>query len=374
MRVDSIELRLAWNSFSIPTLKAILNRRFVGIAPVGTSKSSKEAIDIPPSKALRRFEKVKHILLGNFTLRTFDERLKELLPILGASATTALSLAFFNATFSIKKVKYVPSILGNLLGGGKHSPSVSRQRIQEILIVPKSRSVKKCIELSSLAWHRAKEELEKLGVLLGLNLEFAWVHKLADYEALKFASKLCEEYDLALGVDIAATHFYRDGKYRIAGKLLGRRSYLKLLSEWIEEFDLRYIEDPFEENDVDSFIELRSLFSNRVICGDDLVASDKERFIELERVGSINAVIVKPNQVGLVSPCIDLIETAKRKGCYTVVSHRSQETEDLGIAKLALLSPLAKFSIGGIDVMKRNFIVSIAEELKLRVSLPKTFL
>ena len=374
MEISSIELHLAWNSFSTPTLKAVLNHRFIGIAPVGTSKGSKEAIDVSPSRALRRFEKVKRRLLGDFTLRTFDERLGELLPILGTSATTALSLAYFNATFSIKKVKFIPSILGNVLGGGKHSPAPSRQRFQEILIVPRSRSVRKGMESSSLAWHRARAELERLRVLLGLNLEFAWVHRLTDYEALKLASRLCEEYDLALGVDVAATYFYREGKYHIAGRRLGKKSYLKLLSEWIEEFDLRYVEDPFEENDVDSFAELRALFPDRLICGDDLVASDVKRFVELEEEKVINAVIVKPNQIGLVSPCIDLIEMARRRGCYPVVSHRSQETEDLGTARLALLSPLAKFGIGGIDVMKRNFITDVAEKLKLKVSLPREFL
>jgi len=373
MKIVSIELQLVWNSFSIPTLKAILNERFVGIAPTGTSKSQREAPDVAPSKALKRFEKVKHLLLGRFTLKTFDEKLKELLPILGTSATTALSLAFFNATFSVENIRVIPSLLGNILGGGKHSPS-SRQRIQEILIVPKSRNVRKGMELSSLAWHRVREELEELGALLGLNLEFAWTHRLADYDALKLASRLCEEYDLALGIDVAATHFYRDGKYHIAGRPLGKKSYFRLLSEWIEEFDLRYVEDPFEENDVASFIELRSLFPSRLICGDDPVASDVNRFVELEKRKAINAVIVKPNQVGLVSSCIDLIEIAKRKRCYAVVSHRSQETEDLSIARLALLSPLAKFSIGGIDAMKRNYLLSVAEELKLRSYLPKELL
>jgi len=358
MRVDSVELELVYNSFGEPTLEAVINKKYRASSPSGISTGSFESKSLDPRISIRNFKRVKKHLLGNFTQSEFDRVLKRYADKLGSCATTALSLGFFHANFRLRSNKF-PNLLGNVLGGGKHCFGAGRQRIQEILVMPKTRNLCRAIEASAGIWLRAREELMKRRALLGLNPEFAWVHKLSDEQALALAREIAETYNAKLGVDIAATHFYRGKFYAYGTRKMKREKQIAYVETLASRFELFYIEDPLEENDFEGFAELKSRLPHVLVCGDDLISSNVARFERALREDAVSAVIIKPNQVGTVSDCLTVIKLAKKSGVVPVVSHRSKETVCDAVVELSLLAPIAKFSIAGIDIEKRNYLLRL---------------
>ena len=130
------------------------------------------------------------------------------------------------------------------------------------------------------------------------------------------------------------------------------------------KFELFYIEDPLEENDFEGFAELNSRLSRVLICGEDLISSNPARFERALNENSVSAVIIKPNQIGTVSDCLRIINLAKKNRIIPVVSHRSKETVCDAVAELSLLAPIAKFSIAGIDIEKRNRLLRLWRSAK----------
>ncbi len=350
MRIKSIDLRVVYNSFGKKTIEAVINSKFRASSPSGTSKSEFEAREIEPEIAIRRFNKIKGLFIGNFTQREFDELLQRYINEIGTAATTALSLAFFSSRKM--KEKRVPYLIGNVMGGGKHSFGLSRQKIQEILVITRNKSIRKQMEISSEIWHEVRKALMKRKALLGLNHEFAWLHKLRDEEALRVAREIASSFNVRLGVDVAADHF---SGYR-------REKQVEFIKKLITKFELYYVEDPFRSDDFKSFGKLTHEFgSSCLICGDDLIASRLERLEIALRYNAVNAVIVKPNQVGTITACLDLMKMARENKIEPVVSHRSQETCCAVLAKLAVLANYAKISVCGIDIEKRNELLRLLE-------------
>ena len=363
MRVDSVELEVTYNSFGEPTLEAVINKKYRASSPSGISTGSFESKSLDPRVSIRNFKRIKKYLLGKFTQEEFDGVLKRYINALGGSATTALSLSFFHANFKLRSNKF-PNFLGNVLGGGKHCFGAGKQCIQEILVMPTSKDLRKSIEISSEIWLRVRNELIKKKALLGLNPEFAWVHKLNDRQALRLAKDVAESYNAKLGIDVAATHFYRRGIYVYNARKLKRKEQIDYIEAIASRFELFYIEDPLEENDFKGFAELNSRLSHVLICGDDLISSNPARFERALNERSVSAVIIKPNQVGTVSDCLRIINLAKKNKIIPVVSHRSKETVCDAVAELSLLAPIAKFSIAGIDIEKRNHLLRLWRNAK----------
>jgi enolase len=132
--------------------------------------------------------------------------------------------------------------------------------------------------------------------------------------------------------------------------------------ELIEKYHLVYVEDPFHEEDYESFAEITRKAKNCLICGDDLFTTNNERLSQGTRLGAGNAIIIKVNQIGTLTDAIDTIENAQRNGYATVVSHRSGDTCDWHISHLALAykCPVIKTGIvEGARVAKINELARI---------------
>jgi enolase len=313
----------------------------------------------------------------------------------GGNTVFAISLATAEAaatSYDLPLFQYLsgylanqlPYPLGNVLGGGKHALGKTTD-IQEYLVIP--------FKAPSFA-EAAKANIrvhQKIGALLikadkkftgGRGDEGAWVPNIENEEALKIVVKACEEVseeqsiECRAGLDVAASSFWNPKEsvyvYSIEGKKRDSGEQLEFMLHLIEDYNLAYVEDPFEEDDYESFAELTKKVKNCLICGDDLFVTNRKRLTQGIRMGAGNSLIVKTNQVGTLTDAWETTRLAKRAGYVPVMSHRSGETTDTHIAHLAVgfFCPVIKTGVlPGERVAKINELIRIEENLGNRAQM-----
>ncbi len=370
MKVDCIGLRKIFNSRGEETMETTIfsgDKIGVGSAPSGASTGSKEAKLLSLDEGIKNFNKIKNKFVGEFSQEEFDLLLMNNLKNIGSNLTTALSFAFFNLTKEdyLKEVSgEFPIPLGNVIGGGVHH---GKTDIQEILLLPsKAKNIFEAIETNFKIWSKIREKYKS--EYLGVNDEGALVMNFGNEEALEKVSEIAKEYNVKLGIDLAASELFSKGKYNYKNKKLRKEEQIDLIANWIKDYKLYFVEDPFEENDFFGFKELTKKFKNKcLICGDDLFAT------QVKRLNSelANSVIIKPNQVGTVTGALNCIEKAKKLGMAPVLSHRSGETCDSTISYLSLLTKIAKFGISQIRIAKLNEFIRLWELVDIMGKKPR---
>lgn len=364
MEIKKIELRIIFNSFGDKTVEVIINGRFSASAPCGISKSSYRAKEVDVIRGVKNFKKIQKKFIGKFTQRELDELLKNYLPKLGSTITTAVSLAFFSSNFRLKKEQEFPHLLGNVIGGGSFSLSTDcKIEIQEILTIPIERDTRSAVETNFLIWKEVGEKLKRKRKLLGLNPESGWLAKVTNEEALDLVSKVAEQYGARVGIDFAASHIFKNGVYIYHNKKRARGDHIDYVVNLIKRYNLVYVEDPAWENDLEGYAEVKRK-TKALICGDDLTATHPDRIKTAARKKAINCVLIKPNQAGNVSDCLKIFNLSKKHGLRTVVSHRSKETCCHVVARLALNAEFAKFGIAGIRICKLNELIRLWDKTK----------
>lgn len=239
-----------------------------------------------------------------------------------------------------KQVRKVPYLYMNLINGGKHAKN--DLTFQEYLVVPNTEDVKEAIEIGIKIQNSLKEiiirELGAESVILGDEGGFA--PKISDIrKPFLYLSEAIKQNSLQgkvrLALDPAATSFYDNGIYKIDGKDISKEELLIIYNSLMKEFNLLSIEDPFFEEDFESFHKLKENNESLFIVGDDLTVTNKillQKAIEKE---SINAMIIKPNQIGTLSETLETMKLARENNIELIISHRSGETDDDFIADLA---------------------------------------
>ena len=296
---------------------------------------------------------------------------------IGANTLFALESAVLKAIAKEQKkqvwqlinpdAKKLPRLVGNCVGGGKHSEGKSKPDFQEFLLIPSTKSVEKAFEINK----KAKEEVkfllkEKDPNFKGKeNDENAWETPLNEKEILEILKKT----KIPLGLDVAASSFSKRKKYIYKNPPLDRISeeQFEYLSNLIKNFDLFYIEDGFSEEDFESFAKILKKFPKSLIVGDDLTVTNAERLKKAIESKSINALIVKPNQTGSLLDVSQVCKIAKEKGIKIIFSHRSGETEEDILADLAFGfgADFFKCGITGSErISKLNRLIEIEKSLK----------
>jgi len=264
---------------------------------------------------------------------------------IGANTLFAFESAVLKALAKEKKkevwelinnnAKKFPRLVGNCVGGGKHSSVAKKPDFQEFLLIPEGKNVEKAFEINKETKKKVKEILLKEDNKFKgeKNDEDAWAVSLNEKEVLDILKRT----KLNLGVDIASSGFYKRKNYDYKNPVFKRsgEEQLEYISNLIKNFDLFYIEDPFDENDFESFAKLLKRFPDRLIVGDDLTTTNPKRFEKAIKMKSINAIIVKPNQIGSLIKMKEVCELAKKNNIKIVFSHRSGETEETILADLA---------------------------------------
>ena len=148
---------------------------------------------------------------------------------------------------------------------------------------------------------------------------------------------ILKEFNIPLGIDIASSEFYKRGRYHYLNPRLERspEEQLEYISNLIENYNLFYLEDPFHEDDFESFSELLKKFPKKLVVGDDLTVTNLKRLKKAIQMKSINGIIVKPNQNGSLIEVKQVCELAKENNIKIIFSHRSGETDETILADLA---------------------------------------
>ena len=176
--------------------------------------------------------------------------------------------------------------------------------------------------------------------------------------------------DVKLGIDVAASEFYKEGKYVLAGEgvSLTTDELIEYYKDLISKYPIITIEDPVDENDWEGFTKVTQEIGDKVqLVGDDLFVTNKKYLQKGIDNHAGNAILIKVNQIGTISETIDTINLAKANGYNTVISHRSGETEDTTIADLAVGLDLGQIKTGSMSrtdrMCKYNQLLRIEEEL-----------
>ncbi|VVB83226.1 Enolase [uncultured archaeon] len=228
-----------------------------------------------------------------------------------------------------------PRLVGNCVGGGKHSSGERKPDFQEFELIPDEKNTEKNFELSKKIKKEVEITLEKEDKKFNgqRNDEDAWMTSLTDKEVLDILKNM----KVPIGIDAASSGFYKRKSYDYQNPKFKRsvEEQFEYLSNLIKNFNLYYIEDPFDENDFENFAKLLKKFPDRLIVGDDLTTTNLKRLEKAIKMKSINAIIVKPNQIGSLVEVKSVCELAKKNNIKIVFSHRSGETEESILADLA---------------------------------------
>ncbi len=276
------------------------------------------------------------------------------------------------------RIEKVPTPIFNLINGGKHANN--NLDIQEFQLIPSSRfSFANAFEMGVELFHEIERVLVYRNANISVGAEGGFAPNLSTnidaFEVLAEAisrRNLKQGRDIFLGMDMAASHFYKEQHYTIRDKPqpLNRNDFIEFITKLLKEYSFLCIEDPLDEDDFDGWAALNKLISkNTYLIGDDLLVTNKERLQTAIKQKASNAILIKPNQIGTITQTLEVVNVAKQNDFACVVSHRSGETNDSLIADFAvgIQSEFVKFGAPsrGERVAKYNRLWQIErEELK----------
>ncbi|KIF74784.1 enolase [Streptomyces sp. 150FB] len=283
---------------------------------------------------------------------------------LGANAILGVSLAVAHAASEASDLplfRYLggpnahllPVPMMNILNGGSHADS--NVDIQEFMIAPiGAESFSEALRWGAEIYHTLKKVLKEKGLSTGLGDEGGFAPNLdSNRAALDLILVAIKEAgyvpgrDIALALDVAASEFYKDGKYEFEGKSLSAAELTEYYEELVAAYPLVSIEDPLYEDDWAGWKVLTDKLGSQVqIVGDDLFVTNPERLARGIEEGAANALLVKVNQIGSLTETLDAVELAQRSGFKCMMSHRSGETEDVTIADLAVATNCGQIKTG----------------------------
>jgi enolase len=301
--------------------------------------------------------------------------------ILGVSLATAYAAA---ATLELPLYQYIggcnahqlPVPMMNIMNGGKHADN--NVDLQEFMIMPVgAASFEEALRICAEVYHGLKGVLKKQGLSTAIGDEGGFAPNLSsNEEAIQVIMTAIDAAgyesgtDVRLALDPAASSFFADGAYVLAGegRTLTSEEMVEYYVQLCDKYPIISIEDGLAEDDWDGFRLMTQRLGDRVqIVGDDLFVTNTERLAQGIKLGSANSILIKLNQIGTLSETLDAIEMAKRAGWTAVCSHRSGETEDTTLADLAVATNAGQIKSGAPArsdrVAKYNQLLRIEEML-----------
>ncbi|MGA8881105.1 MAG: phosphopyruvate hydratase [Azonexus sp.] len=313
---------------------------------------------------------------------------------LGANAILAVSMAVAKAAaeesglplyryFGGMGPMQMPVPMMNIINGGEHANN--SLDIQEFMIMPVGAATfREALRCGAEVFHALKKLLDKKGHSTAVGDEGGFAPNLGSHaEALEIIMQAIESAgyvpgkDVLLALDCAASEFYKDGKYHLAGEGLQLTSaqFTDYLANLADQFPIVSIEDGMSEADWDGWKLLTDRLGKSVqIVGDDIFVTNTRIFKEGIRKGIANSILIKINQIGTLSETFAAVEMAKRSGYTAVISHRSGETEDSTIADIAVGLNAGQIKTGSLSrsdrIAKYNQLLRIEEDLGDTASYP----
>ncbi len=409
-KITKVKAREVLDSRGNPTVEVdVFTEKGFGraIVPSGASTGDYEAVELRDGDkaryrgkgVLKAVENVEKILaetvmgLDSDDQKTIDEKMiaadgTENKGNLGANAILGVSMACARASANERNVflyEYLnpqavtlPLPMMNIINGGQHADS--GLDIQEFMIMPVGAGTfKEALRMGAEIFHALKDILKENGLSTGVGDEGGFAPNLPNNEAaLKYVVKAIEKAgykpwkEVMIALDVAASEFYEDGKYKI--KVDGKPEELtngELVSYYdvlLRKFPIISIEDPFDQDDWEGFQKTMSDIGQTIqIVGDDLLVTNVKRLQRAIDEKAANSILVKVNQIGSLSETFAAIDMAKEANLTAVISHRSGETEDTTIADLVVAKETGQLKTGSLSrtdrVCKYNQLLRIEENL-----------
>ncbi len=306
---------------------------------------------------------------------------------LGANATLAVSMAVARAAAEesgLPLYRYfggmgrmsLPVPMMNVINGGAHANN--NLDLQELMLIPVGApTFREALRYGAETFHALKKIIDSKGMPTSVGDEGGFAPNVASHEAAiqlileaidKAGYKAGEQ--IAIGLDCAASEFYKDGQYVLSGEglNLSASEWTDILATWVDKYPILSIEDGMAEGDWDGWKILSDRLGKKVqIVGDDLFVTNTKILEEGIKKGIANSILIKINQIGTLSETFAAIEMAKRAGWTNVISHRSGETEDSTIADIAVGSNAGQIKTGSLSrsdrMAKYNQLLRIEEDL-----------
>ncbi|WP_028559306.1 phosphopyruvate hydratase [Paenibacillus pinihumi] len=306
---------------------------------------------------------------------------------LGANAILAVSMAVARAAADALDVplytylggfnsKTLPVPMMNIVNGGEHADN--NIDVQEFMVLPVgAESFKEALRIGAEIFHSLKAVLKDKGLNTAVGDEGGFAPNLSsNEEAITTIIAAIEKagykpgVDVFLGMDVASTEFFKDGKYHLEGE--GRSftsaEFVDYLASLVDKYPIISIEDGCSEDDWEGWKLLTEKLGDKVqLVGDDLFVTNTERLSSGIDQGVGNSILVKVNQIGTLTETFDAIEMAKRAGYTAVISHRSGESEDSTIADIAVATNAGQIKTGAPSrtdrVAKYNQLLRIEDQL-----------
>ena len=406
MKIKNIIGREILDSRGNPTVEVdvILENGILGRAsiPSGASTGEREALELRDNEkrylgkgVLKAVNNVNTILRENligfdaYDQKGLDYKMIELdgtetKSKLGANAILGVSMATLKAAALSKGMplyRYIgngsllPVPMMNIINGGAHADNFLD--FQEFMIIPQADTIKERVRIGAEVFHNLKKVLNEKSLSTAVGDEGGFAPNLNSnqegfeliIEAIKKAGYVPGK-DVCLAIDVAASEFYKDGKYVLAGenRSLTTEELINFYEELVNKYPIISIEDPVDENDWEGFRLITEKLGDRIqLVGDDLFVTNKKCLQKGIDNHAGNAILLKVNQIGTITETLETIELARKNGYKTVISHRSGETEDTTIADLAVGLSLGQIKTGSMSrtdrICKYNQLMRIEEEL-----------
>jgi enolase len=265
----------------------------------------------------------------------------------------------------------------NVINGGAHANN--SLDLQELMIIPVGApSFREAVRWGAETFHALKKILNDQGISTAVGDEGGFAPSVASHEAA--IQMILQAIDkagytageqIAIGLDCAASEFYKDGKYVLEGEggiALSAEAWTDMLASWVDKYPIISIEDGMHEGDWAGWKHLADRLGKKVqLVGDDLFVTNTSILERGIREGVANSILIKINQIGTLTETFAAIEMAKRAGWTAVISHRSGETEDSTIADIAVGTNAGQIKTGSMSrsdrMAKYNQLLRIEEDL-----------
>jgi len=412
IQITKIHAREILDSRGFPTVEVDVTTQYGGTSraavPSGASTGSFEALE------LRDGDKKRY--LGKGVLKAVDAINQEIAPALlnlnplvqrhidqvmidldgtpnksrlGANAILGVSLAVAKAVGQTSRQIWgahlsqylgnghiLPVPMMNIINGGAHADNPID--IQEFMIIPTGAvSFREAVRMGAEVFHSLKILLKKKGHNTNVGDEGGLAPALrGSHEALDFILQAIEAAgytagnDIFLALDVAATEFYKEGRYHMSGegKTFTSDQMIAYYEDLVKQYPIISIEDGLSEEDWTGWTDMTQTLGKHIqLVGDDLFVTNLERLKKGIEIGAANAILIKLNQIGTLTETLDAIRIAKEAGYKVVISHRSGETEDTTIADLAVATNAGQIKTGSLSrsdrIAKYNQLMRIEEEL-----------
>lgn len=341
MIIKTITARKILASLGDETVEATINDVYSASVPAGISAGKYEIPKVSVGVAVSEIKKINEICKDkDFTQESLDKEISS--HGFGGNSTLAVSAAFFKSRTQNPEPRTLPKLMLLLFEGGEHGDK-AHITIQEFMIIEDS--LQQCSEdYARLKYYFKQNNIE---TTVGSEGGFS-PSTFNNIEIIKTIQKVFPDKKIAL--DVADS--FKDG---------GSLDYFDL----INNYNIASIEDPYDDDSWAKWVEFQALYGDRImVVGDDLTVTNTVRIREAIGQKAINAVIIKPNQIGTITGALEAVKMAKENNLKVIVSHRGEETNDAWIADFAVYCGADFVKFGGLDrgerIAKYNRLIELS--------------